>query len=200
MSSCADGCSKALADDYSHTFNSLLRNKTPIPRRMEEETAAVNIMSAVISPFKMLEGLLLISSGALLSVIPCTVCQIKTKHTGNDVYLKSLWPTFKYPTVLECERCQPIELLPCSFRDEVIILPKNSQSKEMQVIETIGYSHGCIIGDISGDPIPENKEYYIKSTLTGYQCASSGVGKIIDAYKRVFCCPIAMKHYACSTS
>jgi hypothetical protein len=112
----------------------------------------------------------LITCGALLWAIPCTVCKIETCHHGTDVSIKKIYPDFRKPNI------------PCHFDDKYEIEGRSTVAKKTGALLT------CHLG--CGNEKFEEKNLTATSSLTGYNCLSSGVGKILNAICSAMCCPI----------
>ena len=164
----------AYKDNKRETLNSLLRVTTPFPKREAHEEIAVKTASCACFPFKCLEGLGMITCGLLLWPIPCTVCKIETEHNGTDVSVTTIYPGTRRPNI------------PCHYDDEYRTTSKQS------IVS--GRSIPCSCGQR-----PEGEIDYIKanSSLTGYDCLSSGVGKIVSTVFSMLCCPFSTVSLAC---
>lgn len=168
MSMCIKAVTGAYEDNKRETLNSLLRVITPFPKRDNCEEVSVKAASCACVPLKLLEGAGMIACGAILCPIPCTICKIETEHEGTEVSVKKIYPELRKPNT------------PCHYHDEYCQLGR------------IIYSEGTDISCSCGQR-PEEKQNYIyaKSSLTGYECLSSGVGKIVNTVFSMICCPIS---------
>jgi hypothetical protein len=177
MTMCIQGVTGAYEDNKRETLNSLLRVQTPFPERSKCEEIVVKTVSCACFPLKCLEGLGMITCGAILWPIPCTICQIETEHQETDVSIKKIYPSFRKPNI------------PCHYED--------SSHSGNQVISNEGYSISCSFGK---RPKGEQPLVNAESSLTGYNCLSSGVGKIVNTVLSTICCPISTASLACSSN
>ena len=166
-------------DDKRETLNSLLRYKTPSPKRSTGESIAVKVASVVCSPFKVLKGVGMIAAGAVLWAIPCTVIKIKTKHYESELAVTSVSFMGKPPTC------------PFWYSDayDLVYMNGNSKITKSSSMQSCGIS--CSIGQPS-----EGKQGYItgESVVTGYHLLTGGIGKIIrTALSLVYCCKAPYK-------
>ena len=177
MSMCTKAIIGACGDDIRETSNSLLRIKTSFPERDICEEISVKTASCACFPLKCLEGVGMIACGAILWPIPCTICKIETEHRGADVSVKKIYPGFRTPN------------FPCHYSDEY--------SSNGHVMTTEGTSVSCYCRQ---RPEGEQNNIYATSSLTGYDCLSSGVGKIVNTLVSMVCCPISCISLACCSS
>ena len=169
MSMCTKAITGACVDDQRETLNSLLRVKTPFHERDLCEEVSVRTASCACFPLKCLEAVGMIACGAILWPIPCTICKIETEHRGADVSVKKIYPGFRTPN------------FPCHYSDEY--------SSNGQVTITKGTSVPCSCCQI---PEGEQNNIYATSSLTGYNCLSSGVVKIVNTLFSMACCPLGV--------
>lgn len=174
MSVCTKAISGAYDNDKRETLNSLLRVKTPFPKRNSCEEISVKTAECAYFPLKCLEAAGMIACGALLCPMPCTVCKIETEHVGTEVSVKKIYPSCTTPNI------------PCRYQDKYL-------TNEGATI-TEGWSIGCTIGNR-----PEGDREYINATssLTGYDCISSGIGKIVNTIVSMVFCPISSCYLIC---
>lgn len=189
---CVSCCCTTMYDAYEdgrrETYNSLLRIKTPFPKRTDDKELDVRIASCVCQPLRMIEGVGMIACGALLWPIPCTVCTIKTEHFGTSVE-GSCCLGFRRPNI------------PCHFKDEInmSVRKENSEITEARTVQGNQMPCSCGFMHPQEQENPDQRaNIFVKSSVTGYSCISSGIGKIINSIILMACCPIACCQKNCS--
>lgn len=175
---CTQACLGAYEDNKRYTCNSLLRVKTPFPKRENREEIAVRVASCACAPFQCLEGLGMIACGAVLWPIPCTVCKIETHHSGTDVSLNKCCLSFRHPNYPVHYSDQYQSVKPASIEGKYMIKDTVTKGEKFSV-------------NINQRPTTEiDGDFHAKSTLTGFQCLTSGIERIIGTFYSVLCCPV----------
>lgn len=175
MSLLIKACCGAYEDDKREALNSLIRVKTPFPKRSDCDELAVKTASCVCIPLKCLESVGMMVCGAILWPIPCTVCKIETIHEGTQVSVKKIYLDCRSPNI------------PCHFDD--IYYSKDSITR----YEGTSIPCSCCSQRFEG----KQEEVYATSSVTGYGCISSGVGKVVSTLLSSVCIPISCMFLAC---
>lgn len=174
MSLCTKALTGAYNDDKRETLNSLLRVKTPSPKNDKYQEISIRTASCVCFPLKCLEGIGMITFGAILWLVPCTICKIETVHEGTDVSVKKMYPGLRKPHI------------PCHYKDTYHVAGK-------KITDT-----GWAISYLPPQRLEGEKDYTrVSSSLTGYECLSSGVSKIVSTLISMVCCPIKCATLTC---
>lgn len=168
---CVNACSNAYQDDKRATCNTLLRVKTPYPKRENCEELFSKIVGCVCFPFKCLEGCGMMLCGAFLWPIPCTVCRISTEHVGTHVSVKG------------CCFDTRMTNHPCYFKDTYIRPTPTGWNQT----ESDGCDAFCNLCEVHYEGSIE--QVSAGSSVTGFGCIWAGCHKVLHTVFNMACCP-----------
>jgi hypothetical protein len=207
---CLEGTSNAFENAYRDnrrsTLNSLLRIKTPRLERKPYEEIAANVASCMCTPLKYIEGLGMIVLGVAACPVPCCAYKLKTHHHGHDATIRDVSSQYfnRYFNNhnLSCSNCikAPCVLI-MHFEDDYreAIPPAQSVNPSNHLYRktnTSGYS--CAFAPCGQQALEGeiDNAIYSVSSLTGYNCITSGIGKIVGAsfaaLHTTLCTPVSL--------
>lgn len=183
---CLKAIDSALVDQQSECLNSLLRVHTPFPARTAKEEVAVRVADCACAPLKCAGGAAMIAYGAVLCPIPCIVSHIETHHDGVSVQIENIYLVKRLPNT------------PCHFEDHKKVTEFTPEGIIFKETHSTGNEYNW----------RWNGNHHFKgsiadtratSSVTGYQCITSGIGRMLSGAVAVACCPCIVMWVGCCT-
>jgi hypothetical protein len=184
---------KMAKQDSTAILNSLLQESASSPKMTDEEKAIAGFLALIDGPVKVSYGLLMIAGGIILAPIPCVVANVSTSGyssalshvdmTGTErIEVTGIGLNFRTPKS------------PFHYREEIY-------SRGYRVI-TNGKQFGANINiqdkyGMQPERIPENYRFFrAKTTITGFNLATTGLGRVITGTFDPIVGPIMGRRFA----